>query len=105
MLRIDKIPHFSPGLLIGLRSFYAKVMYTPVNVAIVKFIVLADSIDYLTGLLRRGGIIEINEGSFVDQLLKDGKIGTNLIYVKWYRSHNMDRKMSWVENQTGMKAK
>jgi hypothetical protein len=65
-------------------------MNSPVNVAIVIFIIPSDGIDHLPGFLGRGGIIEVNQRSFVDLLLKDRKIGTDLINIKWYVAHVLE---------------
>jgi len=79
---IDELPDLVPGFLKGLGGFYAKVMDTTVDVAVILLIIIADGPDDLNRLLRGCGIIKIDQRPLVNGLGEDGEVGADVGDVK-----------------------
>jgi len=63
-------------------------MHPAVNIAVLIEVIVADAIDYLSGFLRGGTVVEINQGFAVNLFLKDGKIDSYFLdvitHVAWF---------------------
>jgi len=57
-------------------------MAPPVDVAVFLLVIFADGVDHLPGLLRRGGIVEIDQRPLVYLLVQDREIGPDIFYVE-----------------------
>jgi hypothetical protein len=78
---IDKLTNLLTGLFIGFSRFNAEIMHSPMDVAVILFVIGTDGIDDLSGFLRRSRIIEINKWPLIDLLMQDGKIFPDFIDI------------------------
>ena len=58
----------------GVRGAVAQLMDAAMNIGVVVFVIMHERINDAAGLLRRGGVVEINQRLAVDLLMENGKI-------------------------------
>ena len=68
--------------LVGLRGPHAEFMDAAVNVGVVLGVVATDRVDHAPGLLRCGGVVQIDQRATIDRLLEDRKLATNTVDVQ-----------------------
>ena len=78
-VRVDKLAHGLAGLLVEFGGLLAHPMDATVDIGIDVEILLAHGIQHAEGLLRGGGVVEVNQRFPIYGAREDGKIGTHLI--------------------------
>lgn len=73
-LGIDEMHHLLTRLFVNLGRLFAKVMHAAMDVAIISGVESDDGIQHALRLLRRGGVVEIDERMTVYLLVEDWKI-------------------------------
>ena len=75
---IDKLAHGLAGLLVELGGLLTHPMDATVDIGIDVEILVAHGVQYAEGLLRGGGVVEVNQRFPIYGAREDGKIGTHL---------------------------
>src|SRR5262249_40906923 len=68
---------FASGF-VGISGAIAQFVNAPVDVGVVAFVITEDGVKDGPGLLRRGGVVEVNEGVAVDFLIEDREVGSEI---------------------------
>ncbi len=84
--RIQEAAHAFAGILEALGCRIGKEMQAAMDVGIFFGVALHDGIKHGLWLLRRGGVIEIDQGLAINLARKDGKIAADFFDVKHGRS-------------------
>ena len=71
---MDEISNGLSGMFVGLGRLLAQVMHPTVDVAVLVQVIVALALNDAQGLLRGGGIVEINQGLAIDLLVEDGEL-------------------------------
>src|SRR5579859_4193856 len=71
---VDEFGGARPRVLKRGRGAIAQFVDAAVDVGVVAFVIMDQRVNHHARLLRRGGVIEINQRLAVDLLVKDGKI-------------------------------
>src|SRR5450432_3377564 len=78
---VQELLYFFPGRLVGVSRSCGQFMRGTMNVGVLLFIEGAETVDDLSGLLRRGGIVQPDQGTAVNVLLQDGEVGSDPIDI------------------------
>ena len=73
-LRIDEFRRTRARGFKGIRRAVAQFMDTAMNIGVVKFVIMHERINDAAGLLRRGGVVEINQRLAVDLLMQNREV-------------------------------
>ena len=76
-----EVPDLGPGLLIVVRSPLTERMDAPVDVGVVRAVILHQRVDNHLGFLTGGGVIEVDQRLAVDGLMEDWEISAHLLNV------------------------
>mmetsp|Transcript_41013 Transcript_41013/g.131134 ORF Transcript_41013/g.131134 Transcript_41013/m.131134 type:complete len:203 (+) Transcript_41013:456-1064(+) len=85
--RIDELGHLAARRLISISGLGAQHVHAPVHVRVVPAVVVSERIKHLLGLLRCGGIVEVDEGAAVALLVEDGEVLPDLVSKAGGRLH------------------
>src|SRR6185436_3055286 len=72
--RANESGHPFPGALVGAGRAVAQLMDAPVNIGVIMLIIVPERFKHLPGLLRGGGIVEVDQRMPVNLLIEDRKI-------------------------------
>src|SRR5215510_2562265 len=84
---VEEAPDAAPRRLVGLSGALAEEMDAAVHVGVVRGVVPFERLDDGVRLLRRRGIVEIDERPAVDLLAQDGKVLPDALHVPPVRAH------------------
>jgi hypothetical protein len=79
---VDEARHGGPSCLVGARRTLAQQVCRPVNVRVVVTIVGLKGVENLPRLLRRIGVVEIDERLAVNQLAEDREILADFLHIE-----------------------
>src|SRR5205823_172007 len=85
------------GALVGGRGLLGDGVDAPVNVGVVLAVVVLERVEHTGRLLRRGGAVQVHQGSPIDQSPKDGEVvADSLRATHWSSSlRSVSRMLQW----------
>ncbi len=78
----DELLHLDASFLVKLRGPFAERMNAAMHVGVIVFVIVPKRLDHRPRLLRRRGIVEIDERLAVHLLMQDRKIGADAFDIE-----------------------
>ena len=83
---VDEFRRARPGGFVTGRGAIAQFVDAAMDVGVVVFVIMHQRVNHRARLLRRGGVVEINQRLAVDLLVEDGKILPQRSPVNFFES-------------------
>ena len=90
-LGVEEAPHALARGFVGLGGGIGQIMQAAMDVGVFVLVGVDHPLDHRARLLRRSGVVEINERLAVGPLRQDGKVGSDRFHVVWRRGRRVNR--------------
>ena len=78
---VDELAHGLAAGLMQFRGLLGEEVHAAVHVGVGVVILVGDGLDHTAGFLRRGAVVQVDQGLAVDGAAQDGEVGAYLLDV------------------------